>query len=165
MPPDAASQLGPCTMHVQVPIDTRNGLRAGPTCPAAFVSMRTFERYDESMAAWATTAQRPTAPPMFSPLCPGRPGTSAVASTRIGWPRDGSRFVLDPERGSESQMLLVRVEAPANAQQVELRVDGRSAGRVRAPFVVPWPLSRGEHVMFARSDVAGASAPVTVVVE
>jgi hypothetical protein len=33
-----------------------------------------------------------------------------------------------------------------------------------APFVVPWPLSRGEHVMFARSEV-GASAPVTVVVE
>ncbi len=164
MPADAAAHLEPCTMHVQVAVDDRNGLRAGPTCPAAFVSTRTFERYDESMAAWAAAAKRLLAPEAFSPLCPGSYGPMAAAM-RIGWPRDGARFVLDPERARTGQMLLVRVEAPASAQQVELRVDGRSAGRARAPFVVPWPLARGEHVMVARSDITGSTAPVTFVVE
>jgi penicillin-binding protein 1C len=164
MPANAAAHLEPCTMHIQVPVDDRNGLRAGPTCPAAFVSTRTFERYDASVAAWAAAAKRPLAPEAFSPLCPGSPGPLAAAM-RIGWPRNGARFVLDPERARAGQMLLVRVEAPASAQQVELRVDGRSAGRARAPFVLPWPLARGEHVMVARSDIAGSTAPVTFVVE
>ncbi len=165
MSPDAAARLAPCPMHVQVAIDERNGLRAGPTCPTALVSMRTFEHYDESMTAWATAAERPLAPPGFSPLCPGSSEPSTAGGMRIGWPRSGAHFVLDPDRARDGQMLMVRVEAPASAEQVELRVDGRSVGRARAPFVVPWPLARGEHVMFARSDVTGQSAPVTVVVE
>ena len=164
MRPDAAAHLAPCAMHARVAIDDRNGLRAGPTCPAAFVSTRTFERYDESMTAWASSAQRPVAPVAFSPLCPGSPA-GPQAGTRIGWPRDGARFVLDPDRARDGQMLLVRMEAASNVEQVELRVDGRTAGRARAPFVVPWPLARGEHVMEARSSLSGPSAPVTVVVE
>jgi penicillin-binding protein 1C len=178
MRPEAATRLAPCAMHAAIAIDERNGLRAGPSCPAAFVATRTFERYDPTLTAWATAAGRPTAPAAFSPLCPGvgaaslgasgtRPDDIA-ASMRIGWPRDGARFVLDPDRERAGQMLLVRVEAPANIEQVELRVDGRTAGRARAPFVVPWPLERGEHVMVALSGARSApttSDPVTVVVQ
>jgi penicillin-binding protein 1C len=179
MRPDAATRLAPCAMHAEIAVDERNGLRAGPSCPAAFVTTRTFERYDPTLTAWATAAGRPTAPDAFSRLCPGvlsgvgpgAPGAradGAAASMRIGWPRDGARFVLDPDRERAGQMLLVRVEAPANTEQVELRVDGRTAGRARAPFVVPWPLARGEHVMVALSSARAtptSSDPVTVVVQ
>ena len=57
----------PCEMHERVRIDVRNGLRAGPSCPAAFVEERVFERYDERYAAWAEAASRPIATQKWSP--------------------------------------------------------------------------------------------------
>ena len=104
----------PCTMHESMHVDRRNGLRAGPKCPPRFVrSTSVFERYEGPFRAWAAAAGRPVSPNAFSPLCPGSRSHRFVrTSVRIGWPNDGSRFVLDPERPYAQQELLVRLEVP-----------------------------------------------------
>src|SRR5580704_17946225 len=104
MPREAAARLEACGMHERVRVDRRNGLRAGPSCPAAYVVEQTVERYDEASRAWAEAAGRPVAPGGFSPLCPAG-GSVAAPSLRIGWPGDGARFVLDPDRPRAQQRL------------------------------------------------------------
>ena len=154
MPRAASEALAACAMHETVRVDRRNGLRAGPGCPAAFVVERTFERHDEATRAWAEAAGRPLAPEAFSPLCAGavvRDDRGAASRLRIGWPGEGAEFVLDPDRPRAQQQLSVRVDAPAGVERVELLVDGRPVARVGSPFVARWTLTPGEHVLVARS--------------
>jgi penicillin-binding protein 1C len=162
--PQARETLEACDMHERVRVDRRNGLRAGPGCPVAEVVERTFERYDEASLSWATTTGRPVAPDRFSPLCPGALAR-VTPSLRIGWPADGARFVLDPERARAQQRVTVRVEAPSEVDRVELLVDGRPVARVGAPFLASWVVEPGEHVLVARAAGGVTSAPVSVAVE
>jgi penicillin-binding protein 1C len=149
-------------MHETVRVDRRNGLRAGPACPPAFVAERTFERYDEETRAWASAAGRTTAPEQLSPLCPGVPEPPGAAWLRIGWPGDGAEFVLDPERPQAQQQLSVRVDAPRGVDRVDLLVDGRRVARVGSPFVARWGLTPGEHVLVARGEGGAESPPVSL---
>ncbi|HEY8039321.1 MAG TPA: penicillin-binding protein 1C [Polyangiaceae bacterium] len=161
----ARDALAPCAMHETVRIDRRNGLRAGPACPAGAVVERTFERYEGPLRAWAAAAARPVAPAAFSPFCPGARGGSDAPALRIAWPGDGARFALDPERPRGQQQIAVRLDVPGGVERVDLLVDGRPVARVGAPFVVRWALATGDHVLVARADGGGASAPVSVNVE
>lgn len=154
--------LAPCGMHETVRVDRRNGLRAGPTCPAAFVVERAFERHDEATRAWAAAAGRTVAPDRFSPLCPGTPGPEGATPLRIGWPGDGAEFVLDPDRPGAQQQLSVRVDAPRGVDRVDLLVDGQRVARVGSPFVARWALTPGEHVLVARGDGGGVSPAVSL---
>ncbi len=159
---DAREALPACSMHEIVRIDRRNGLRAGPGCGRSFIEERTFERFEPAFAAWAEAAGRSRAPVSYSPMCPGpRVDPSGL---RIGWPDDGARFVIDPDRPAALQRLPVRVEAPSDADRVELIVDGRAVATVAAPFVADWTLTPGNHVLVARAGSA-RSAPVTVAVQ
>jgi penicillin-binding protein 1C len=156
--PRGAAGRASCTMHERVAIDVRNGLRAGPGCPRAFVEEKGFERFGGAFAAWAAGAGRATAPAQFSPLCPG--DASAAGTLRIGYPHDGARFLIDPDRPRAQQTLAVRVEAPAGAPAVRLRVDGRVVASTTAPYVVDWPLAPGEHELVAEAPNVAASPPV-----
>jgi penicillin-binding protein 1C len=162
MPPAARDALRPCGMHETVRVDRRNGLRAGPACPAAFVVERTFERYADETRAWAAAAGRTVAPDRFSPLCPGVPEAAAGAPLRIGWPGDGAEFVLDPDRPRAQQQLSVRVDAPRGVDRVELLVDGHRVARVGSPFVARWTLAPGDHVLVARGEGGGESPAVSL---
>jgi penicillin-binding protein 1C len=165
MPADARDALPDCAVHERVRVDRRNGLRAGPDCPAEHVEERVFERFPGPFRAWAQAAGRAAPPEGFSPLCPGSPSRARVSSpVRIGWPTDGASFLIDPERPRAEQALFVRVEAPSGVNRVALLVDGQTMAQVGAPFVVRWPLSPGEHVLTARA-ASGESAPVVVRVE
>ncbi len=162
MPLAGRAALAPCAMHETVRVDRRNGLRAGPACPAAFVVERAFERHDEETRAWAAAAGRPVAPDRFSPLCPGTPGSEGATPLRIGWPGDGAEFVVDPERPRAQQQLSVRVDAPRGVDRVDLLVDGQRVARVGSPFVARWVLTPGEHVLVARGDGGGVSPAVSL---
>jgi penicillin-binding protein 1C len=154
-----------CTMHEHVMIDRRNGLLAGPRCPRAFVEERTFEVYPPSFAAWSRGAGRELAPEGSSPLCgPGAPRVGH-GELRVGYPEDGARFVLDPDRARALQQVQFRVEAPAGASEVRLRVDGRAAAQLPFPYVTSFPLAPGEHVILAEATGLGSSPPVHVIVE
>ena len=153
-----------CRMHEKVALDRRNGLRAGPGCGAAIVQLRAFERFDATYVAWARAARRDTAPEGDSPLCPGggdaRRGEGSTVALRVGYPRDGARFVIDPDRPRAQQTVPIRALAPSGTPSVDVVIDGRWAGTVRAPFVARWALARGDHVVVADAPGLGPSAPV-----
>ncbi len=118
-----------------------------------------FEVYPPSYVAWARGAGRDLAPERSSP------SHVAAPALRVGYPEDGARFVLDPDRARALQKVQLRVEAPGGANDVHLRIDGRLAARVAFPFVVSWPLTVGEHVIVAEAEGLPSSAPVHVFVE
>jgi len=137
-------------MHERVAIDKRNQLLAGPSCPAKFVEVKSFERFDGELAVWAKGAHRSTAPAQFSPLCPGK----APGAIQIGYPADGTRFVIDPGVPSNFQTLDVRIGAPAGAD-AKLFIDGK-------PAPIRWKLAPGTHVLVARADGFPASPEVRI---
>lgn len=165
MAPQAIERLEPCDMHESTAIDLRNGLRAGPACPASVTREASFEKLVGRYRAWAVAAGRNTAPERFSPLCPAAGHVEAQRALRIAWPNDDARFVIDPGRPVDQQLLLARVDAPSGVESVEMLVDGRPLARMHSPFVARWPLAPGDHVMVARSDDARTSEPVSVHVE
>jgi penicillin-binding protein 1C len=161
LPPNVAAARAACTMHERVPIDPRNGLRAGPGCGPAHRELRSYERFEGSLAAWAQTTARPLAPSAWSPACPG--GPAPASEIRIGYPSSGERYFIDPKLPREAQILRVRVEGPLPSRVV-LRVDGRIVGSAVLPHPVPWRLEPGEHELVA--EVEGQrSAPVRLRVD
>lgn len=133
-----------CEMHERVRIDVRNGLRAGPSCPAAFVEERVFERYEPRYAAWAEAASRPTAKREWSPQCPGEDGPVSGGKARIVFPLDGSRFELDPTATS-AQTLRIRATIPPGAREkMRIVIDEEIFELAGRPYL-DWPLSPGEH--------------------
>jgi penicillin-binding protein 1C len=158
--PAGVAAPSPCTMHERVSIDTRTGLRAGPSCPRSVVETRTFERYDAQLAHWAHSARRDMAPDAYSPLCPGAraDGRSPSAALRIGYPNNGARFLLDADRQLAQQAVAVRLEVPRGSSHVVLKVDEVVVARVEAPYVARWPLARGEHVLVAEAGGASSEA-------
>jgi penicillin-binding protein 1C len=163
--PDDEPRGPRCTMHERVRIERATGLRAGKACAADQVEERVFERFPPELAAWAETAGRTMAPRAWSPACPAGPGdgTQDEGELRIVYPLAGARFVLDPDRPRETQVLDVRIIAPREAREATLRVDGTEVARVGPPFDARWPLAPGWHDLEA--EVAGArSARVRVYV-
>lgn len=157
--PESDAAHGPhCTTHEAVRVDVRNGLRAGPGCPAETTTTRVFERWRAPFAEWASRTSRPTVPAESSPSCPVEDAPGAPAGDlRITYPFDGSRFVIDPERPPELQVVDVRV-AP-DEPGVELRVDGALLDKTRS-----WALAPGAHTITARAASGREAPPVHFVV-
>jgi penicillin-binding protein 1C len=167
LPVDAARDLAPCDVHEEVAVDRRNGLRAGPGCPQAFVETRVLERYDPDLLAWARAARRPLAPEGFSPLCPADDATAPPASegdVRITYPHDGARFVIDPDRPRELQAVPVLIAAPSGVREVTLRIDDAAPARLAPPFSTTWRLETGEHTFVAEAPGREGDATVHVTV-
>jgi penicillin-binding protein 1C len=144
--------VAPCEMHETVKVDVRNGLLATNGCPAQFVVERTFERFDGPFAAWAHEAKREGAPVETSPLCGGRIAARRRADALfIRYPRDGARFLVDPDRPRSAQAIPLKVDAPQSSN-VTVFVDGRLAGRSSAGSPVYWKLERGAHAIVAEAD-------------
>ena len=155
-----AAELGFDEMHEQVDIDPRNGLRAGhaasPTCERV---SRTFERFPPRYAAWAASAGRSLAPTEFSPDCPPSAADMGAGSgaLSIHYPLDDARFVIDPDRSKDTQVLAVSVIAPTATPDVVLLVDGAEVDRKRAPYTLRWPLASGDHTLVARAGGVDSS--------
>jgi penicillin-binding protein 1C len=157
-----AAELAFDEMHERVDVDVHNGLRAGHaasnTCQRV---TKTFERFPPRYAAWAATAGRSLAPVEYSSDCP--PDTSDVASGEgaltIRYPLDDSRFVIDPDRPKDAQVLAVSVVAPSATPEVTLVVDGAEVDHEKSPYTLHWALAAGDHDLVAR---AGASSSAHV---
>jgi penicillin-binding protein 1C len=158
-----------CPWHRELVLDGRNGLLAGRNCPVGVLRREVFEVFDREYDGWARTTGRRLPPRDFSPFCPaaeGVPGRDGVASSdsvqmRIAYPREGSRFVLDPERPLALQRLHVEIEAPASSQALTLWVDDVEVQRSSRPFTLTWPLVPGVHRLRVTSDDGSSSAPVS----
>lgn len=126
----------PCTMHV-------------------IAGGRVYERFDGPFAAWAKATGREVAPPGAGEQAGGRPS--------IRYPRDGARFVVDPDRPLHAQAIPVKVDAPSSAE-VAVYVDGRLAAKGPAGDPVRWRLAPGTHEILAESG-GSRSDPVTIRVD
>jgi penicillin-binding protein 1C len=158
LPEGEADHAPSCSVHERVRIDVRNGLRAGPDCPRSLTEERVLERWSPTYREWAERVGRPRVPERSSPHCPAEDEATPVdaSSIRITYPFEGARFVIDPERAPELQLLEVHVEPESSA--VEVRVDGLPLSKERT-----WQLAPGPHTITARLG-AHESAPVHIVV-
>ena len=157
---EEAAQLAFDEWHEQVDVDPRDGLRAGhaPSATCERVT-KVFERFPPKYAAWALSANRPTAPTAFSPDCP--PDASELAAPSgplaIRYPQDDARFVIDPDRPVNAQVLAVSVVAPPGTPDVALLVDGREVDRQKSPYTLRWPLVAGDHEIVARAGTTDSA--------
>ena len=159
LPESDAEHAPRCTVHERVLVDVRNGLPAGPACERENTEARVFERWSDPYASWAASAGRPLLPAKSSPECPvasapAVPGSEA--RPHIAYPFDGAKFILDPERPRELQVLEIRVDPFVGPVQV--RVDDEPV-----PGPHQWPLTPGSHTLTAWSGNNG-SAPVRITV-
>ena len=154
----------PCPFHVEVAIDLRNRLRAGPSCPPEFVVHQQLLDLPETYEPWARKQRLAIAPAAFSPLCPV--GEAVAPKIAIREPRPKSRYLFDPDTPRElSTVRFAAAVTPANEDIVWL-VDGAPVGKVGYPHELRWHLSPGTHVIRARLAQSGeTTAAVTVVVD
>jgi penicillin-binding protein 1C len=154
-----------CDLHVEVAIDRRNGLRAGPHCPAA--ELREFEVYPPRLAGWAASAGRPLPPNGVSSLCPGAAADlpHAGASLGVAYPFDGARFAYDPGLPRGAQAVVLAARAPVSVERVRFLVDGQLVASVAAPFTAPYRLTPGNHVLIVEAPDGRKSAPARFSVE
>jgi penicillin-binding protein 1C len=154
-----------CPYHAVVRVDRRNGLRAGPSCPAAFVESRHLLDLPAQYDAWARHAHLDLAPRRRSPLCPGDAprGDPQVAITE---PRDHARFLYDPDTPQAYSTLRLAAEVTPVDERLIWLIDGVPIARVGYPFEVRWPVEPGAHTITAELEGRPTrSRPVTVVVE
>lgn len=153
-----------CPFHVDVALDVRTGLRAGPSCPARYVVQRPMLALPEAYAAWARSQRLAIAPTAESPLCPsGRPQEAQV---QVDEPRPRARFLFDPNTPPELNTVRFAATVRPATEEIIWLVDDAPVAKVGYPHELRWPLPPGRHVIRARlAQSARASAPVTVVVD
>jgi penicillin-binding protein 1C len=153
-----------CPFHVSVAIDVRNGLRAGPSCPARFVAKRQMLALPETYAPWARRQGLAIAPTAESPLCPT--SFSAERRVTIREPRSMSRFLFDPDTPPELSTVRLSASVTPMTEEIVWLVDNEPIARVGYPHEVRWPLRPGQHTIRARLAHSGdVSPPVTIVVD
>ncbi len=161
--PDSAPR-DTCVMHATVEVDARNGLVATVGCPRGVVRKKTFEAYPAELVAWASAAGRPLAPVEISPLCGGATGGTRAGYLQIASPRDGARFVRDPDRPLSQQTVPVRIAGTPGAR-MRLVLDGAVIARGKIGDPLSFRLSPGEHVLVAEEESGARSAEVRVHVD
>jgi penicillin-binding protein 1C len=168
-----------CDAHVRLALDTSTGGVATARTPARFLKEQTFTILPARYAAWAASHGMAQPPGSFllvsgsGMLFAGLTGTGGRTgfgerhvTLAIASPRDGSRFMRDPEVPDAEATLGLHAVVEPGAEQVLWMVDGRPFAVADYPFTARWPLSPGEHVIQARlpyTDVV--SRPVKVLVQ
>jgi penicillin-binding protein 1C len=183
----------PCTAHVRLAVDVRNGLLATSRTPPEYIEIQTFTDLDPRYAAWAAGAGLPHPPIDFSPPdgskpeSLGQPGDgspqtrdgslsgpaqrwrsvpSKAPVLRVTAPENGETVLRDPEVPAELSSLVLSVVAEPPVEQLVWYVDGEPYQVVDSPYTARWQIRPGEHTFQARVPFTGvASAPVHVRVE
>lgn len=142
LPADLAEHGAPCSVHVALTVDTRNGLLAGPGCTREETETRVYEHWTPEYAEWVKNLNRPVAPAESSPNCPVASPDAAPdgASVQILYPFDRAKFVIDPDRPRDLQVLEIRTDPPG----AEVRIDDKPLSKSHQ-----WPLAEGEHTITA----------------
>ncbi len=173
--------------HWLFTLDTRNGLLAGPDCPAEFTRRRLYTLYLAEAQDWAREQGIPQPPDTYSPLCPGTQtadgGQSAGEkpasdSSRAPYaltltnPDHGARYRLSSDVPESVQQILIAAR-PADGislRQVTLLLDGRPLVTLtQPPYQAMWPMEAGTHAIaslgedFEGNEIAGNRVIIEVV--
>jgi len=152
-----------CPFHHEVPIDRRNKLLAGPTCPPQLVDRRVLLDLPVHYQRWARLQHLELAPRRLSPLCPD--GLDLPLEVSIREPSQGARYLWDPATPAGFSTVRFSADVTPADEEIVWLVDGSPVAKVAYPHEYRWPLSPGIHtVAAAMARRARVSEPVTVVV-
>jgi penicillin-binding protein 1C len=150
-----------CSAHVQMVVDTRNGLLATSETPAESTEVRTFFQPPARFAEWAVSAGLPLPPSRISRWGGRHQEPSArrtaspiedrvSASVHITSPTHGIELFRDPETPPEMATLALRAVVEPPSQQLLWYVNGIPFELAAYPYTARWRLEPGEHVFQAR---------------
>lgn len=136
-------------LHVKVPIDTRNGLRAGSTCPSEFVQTVVVINYPPELYSWAVEDGQKVLPRQFSPLCRSYQQNSDALYVYIVYPKEKSLFESAPLIVTD-QAIVFEVNISSAIEEVEWYVDDKRIGvSTQFPFDFSWKPIIGNHTVKA----------------
>ena len=158
----------PDTVFRSVAVDTRNGLKAAPSCDAKFVRSDVFAFFPPEVQGWARDNGWKQPPVSYSPLC-GRLAQSGALTSSFGAtlhitsPGEGGDFQLDPLIPDGSEHITFEASADQSIQSVDWVVDGRVIGKANAPnFHFLWSPAVGTHHIEVKSGAFTDSLSITV---
>ncbi|MBI3785089.1 MAG: transglycosylase domain-containing protein [Deltaproteobacteria bacterium] len=171
----------PCSVHVQLAVDSRDGRLASVQTPPSFAQVRSFVDLPPRYAAWAAAAglQRPprdisalggrtvvaaAVPDGDTPLV-WPPAGAKVPQLRLVAPDGGQTIVRDPEAPQARSTLALRVVVDPPVEQVVWYVDDKPFRLADYPYTARWPLAAGAHTFQARlplEDIRSRTIRVTV---
>jgi membrane carboxypeptidase/penicillin-binding protein PbpC len=151
-----------CSIHREITLDRRNGLRAGPGCPEAEVERRVFLVYPAVYRSWAASQRIEPPPTLDSPLCPH---AAEGVKVSIRFPVEGDRYFIDPDLRRPFQRVPLEATVEGWVREVRWLVDGREVTRAGYPYSASWALAPGRHRIEAALPDGPRSAPVTITVK
>ncbi len=133
-------------IYQTIAIDTRNGLRAGESCPQKFVQKLTFAVFPLELQRWARENGWKEAPGKISPLCGKGLGLGlglglgdVEQRLTITHPKNNDVFLLDPLVPNAQEKIIFEARADAGISSVDWLVNGVKIGTGKAPdFRVQW---------------------------
>ena len=143
-----------------LPVDTRNGLLAGPGCQGRYRELRSFLALAPEYELWARGQGLPVAPRLQSPLCPGV-GIVDDYRVEITWPRSGARFFIDPEMPEEQAVLPVNCVVEPETESLLWFINGEEHSMTSPPHTLRLPMKSGRYVL--QSAVPGTPVRSKVV--
>ena len=160
--PPGQEPTAECPFHVEVALDTRNGMRATPLCPAKFVVRKQMLALGEEYESWARRQRLEMAPTRISPLCDA---SDLPPKVSIQEPLPRSRFLFDPDTPAEFSTVRLAAKVTPATEEIVWLVDGEPVGKVGWPHELRVALAPGKHVIraaLARTPVESAPVSVTV---
>lgn len=143
---DGHRMAGPdiCQMHVSLPIDRRNGLRATAGCDPALVETVVFHNVPAAWQEWALTQGLEPPPTGYSRLCGPVPDPVGADAPTIAHPLDGDQFLLTGAPHDHARSLALRALYKGDAP-LTWYVDGQPIGSAARPYTVRWTMEPGDH--------------------
>jgi penicillin-binding protein 1C len=137
-----------CTVHRRVPIDTRTGLLAEASTPAAAVEHRAYTVYPPEYHAWMRARGLPL-PPSAHASDPLAEGIQTSDRLRVEYPGSGTVFQLDPVLRPGFQRARLRGAADEGLLDVAWYVNGERLAAASAP--ADWTMEPGRHTLELRA--------------
>jgi membrane carboxypeptidase/penicillin-binding protein PbpC len=147
-----------CMVHRRIAVDKTTGRPAGPATPPSRVALRPATLLPAIYSLWGARHGYNDPPPEAGRAEPGY--------LEISYPRSGGRYMLDPGIPSRFQTLPLEASVQPRVRLIAWYVDGRLFAKVRFPYAVRLPLTKGVHrIQAALPDSDIASSPVTITVD
>lgn len=146
---------GKCSVHRRVAVDSATGKLADEKTPSSRVALRSFTVLPPEYALWGSKRGL-GAPPS---------GVKTLGSLAMLSPKDGSRFILDPEADPRFQTIPLQAKVSPSEAVVSWYVNGAFFASSGYPHTVRFPLKRGIYVVEAVTETGLRAKSASIIVE
>ncbi len=152
-------------MFVSISIDTRNGLRAGSSCPEKFIEQKVFTVFPPDTRKWARENGYTPPPDLYSPLCPASAAESSIRpqSVMITRPAENAMYLLDPLIPDVHELIVFEAVADESIEKLSWFVNGTKVGEGTKPdFRIKWKPETGSFIVKAGFESLQSSVHIEV---